>query len=142
MAAREVLFLQRKAEPEDRIIRSSLDDDATPSRDSLRAVISKPAADALILLMSADNDFLTPKLRFGKKTYPFPRAQGPVPTMIVEVSRSTRRFVLMELSWSLDLSGQLLGPPARVVLDAHAYQLVSFNTLPANSFGVVGRFAR
>src|SRR6266436_239589 len=70
LAAREVLFLQRQAEPEDRIIRSSLDDDATPSRDSLRAVISKPAADALILLMSADTAFLTPKPRFGKKTYP------------------------------------------------------------------------
>jgi hypothetical protein len=46
-----------------------------PNRDSLRAVISKPTADPLILLMSADNDFLTPELRFSKKTYPFPRAQ-------------------------------------------------------------------
>ena len=92
--------------------------------------------------MSADHDFLTPKLRFGKKTYPFPRAQDPVPTMIVEVERLTRRFVPMELSWSLDLSGQVLGPLAGVVLDAHPHQLVSFNTLPANSFGVVGRVAR
>ena len=59
---------QRKAEPEDGIIRSSLDDDATPSRDSLRAVISKLTADSSFLLRSADNDFLTPTLGFGKKT--------------------------------------------------------------------------
>ena len=122
----QVLFLQRKAEPEGRITRSPLDDDATPSRDSLRAVISKPTADPLILLMSADNDFLTPKLRFGKKTYPVPRAQDPVPTMFVEVSRLTRRFVPMELSWSLDLSGQLLGPLAGVVLDAQAKRRLFF----------------
>jgi hypothetical protein len=73
--------------------------------------------------MSADNDFLTPKLRFDKKTYPFPRAQDPVPTKIVEVLLLTRRFVPMELSWSLDLSGQLLGPLAGVVLDARAHPL-------------------
>jgi hypothetical protein len=29
----------------------------------------------------------------------------------------------MELSWSLDLAGQLLGPLAGAVLDAHAHQL-------------------
>jgi hypothetical protein len=40
-------------------------------------VISKPTADPLLLLMSADNDFLTPKLRFGKKTYPFARLPRP-----------------------------------------------------------------
>jgi hypothetical protein len=129
----QVLFLQRKAEPEDRIIRSPLDDDATPSRDFLRAVISKPTADSLILLMSADDDFLTPKLRFGKKTHPFPRAQDPVPTMIVEVSRLTRRFVPMELSWSLDLSGQLLGVGLHPVTKTVGFQGFR-NFIPKHAF--------
>jgi hypothetical protein len=56
----QILFHHRKAEPEDRIIRNPLDDDATPQPDSLRAVTSKPTADPLILPMSADNDFPHP----------------------------------------------------------------------------------
>ena len=35
--------------------------------------------------MAADNDFLTPNLRFGEETYPFPRAKDRVPTIIVEI---------------------------------------------------------
>ncbi len=49
------------------------------------ALISSPPANPLVLLMAADNDFLTPNLRFGEETYPFPRAKDRVPTIIVEI---------------------------------------------------------
>jgi hypothetical protein len=63
----QVLFLQRKAEPEDRIIRSPLDDDANPSRDSLRAVIAKPTADPLLVLMSRTMTFSRPNCDSAKR---------------------------------------------------------------------------
>ena len=73
----------------------------------------KPTADPL---MSADKGSLTPKLRFGKRTYPFGSAQDPARMMIVEL------FVSM----TLDLSAQLLGTLAGVVLDAHAHHLAEW----------------
>ena len=67
-----------KAEPEDRIIRSPLDDDAPTSRDSLRARHLETDCRSAHSADVPDDDFLTAKLRFGKKTYPFPFA-GPNP---------------------------------------------------------------
>ena len=49
------------------------------------ALISSPTANPLVLLMGADNDFLTPNLRFGEETYPLPRAKDRVPTIIVQI---------------------------------------------------------
>lgn len=49
------------------------------------ALISSRTANPLALYMAADNDFLTPELQFGEKTYSFPRAQDRVPTTIFEI---------------------------------------------------------
>jgi hypothetical protein len=49
------------------------------------ALISSRTANPLVLYMAADNDFLTPELHFGKKTYSFPGAQDRVPTTIFEI---------------------------------------------------------
>jgi hypothetical protein len=46
----------------------------------------------------------------------------------------------MELSWSLDLSGQLLGPLAGVVLDARAHPLAELIE-PFVGEGVAGEVA-
>ncbi|HEU4679066.1 MAG TPA: esterase-like activity of phytase family protein, partial [Terrimicrobiaceae bacterium] len=49
------------------------------------ALISSRTANPLVLYMAADNDFLTPELHFGGKSYSFPRAQDRVPTTIFEI---------------------------------------------------------
>jgi len=49
------------------------------------AVIPPSDDKKLTLLMTADNDFLTPLIHEDGKTYPFPRTEDPVPTQFYKI---------------------------------------------------------